>query len=158
VEAELTPEEAARLDHIVSDDGQAVLAKREDGCCVYLVDNKCSIYADRPVVCKWYDCRIDLIIGYLPEGDAIMQEALKSWAPIKTPTADDKVASVAIRLAVADGGCPAGCKEAAHKAGNWPRYTDRAKALLWELTKLKATDPAKYKAWFKAPQELPNED
>lgn len=29
--------------------------------CVYLIDNKCSIYDDRPIVCRTYDCRFDFL-------------------------------------------------------------------------------------------------
>ena len=28
------------------------------GGCVYLVDNRCSIYSDRPWVCRTFDCRV----------------------------------------------------------------------------------------------------
>lgn len=37
-------------------DGQAILARRADGACVYLSDERCSIYARRPSACRDYDC------------------------------------------------------------------------------------------------------
>ena len=35
-----------------------ILQQGADGACSYLVNNKCSIYNDRPKVCKSFDCRI----------------------------------------------------------------------------------------------------
>lgn len=29
--------------------------------CIYLIDDKCSIYDDRPIVCRTYDCRVDFL-------------------------------------------------------------------------------------------------
>ena len=36
---------------------QYQLRKREDGCCVYLDENRCSIYSDRPKNCSTWHCR-----------------------------------------------------------------------------------------------------
>lgn len=36
--------------------GQRILARRGDGACVYLVEERCSIYARRPSACRDYDC------------------------------------------------------------------------------------------------------
>ncbi len=36
--------------------GANLLAKKEDGSCVYLVDNKCSIHEGRPKVCGEFFC------------------------------------------------------------------------------------------------------
>ena len=36
--------------------GANVLSKKEDGSCVYLVDNKCSIHARRPNACRDFFC------------------------------------------------------------------------------------------------------
>ncbi|MBI5524377.1 MAG: YkgJ family cysteine cluster protein [Desulfarculus sp.] len=37
-------------------DGQRILARRAGGACVYLADERCSIYARRPSACRDYDC------------------------------------------------------------------------------------------------------
>lgn len=36
--------------------GAHFLAKREDGSCIYLKNNLCSIHKDRPLVCKGFFC------------------------------------------------------------------------------------------------------
>ncbi len=36
--------------------GANLLDKNEDNSCVYLVDNQCSIHADRPDVCRDFFC------------------------------------------------------------------------------------------------------
>jgi Fe-S-cluster containining protein len=36
--------------------GAILLAKKEDDCCIYLEDNKCSIHANRPKVCRAFFC------------------------------------------------------------------------------------------------------
>lgn len=39
-------------------EGQFVLAAQDSGNCVYLIKGKCSIYADRPIQCRSFDCRV----------------------------------------------------------------------------------------------------
>lgn len=46
-----------------------------DGSCSRLVDGKCSIYSDRPTICRMFDCRVYLLTG-IPSGDPIMAEAV----------------------------------------------------------------------------------
>lgn len=36
--------------------GANLLAKKEDGSCVYLINNQCSIHATRPEVCRDFFC------------------------------------------------------------------------------------------------------
>jgi len=36
--------------------GANLLAQNDDGSCVYLVDNKCSIHKRRPAVCRGFFC------------------------------------------------------------------------------------------------------
>ena len=43
--------------------GFQVLGYDESGCCPMLADGACSIYADRPVTCRTYDCRIFAATG-----------------------------------------------------------------------------------------------
>lgn len=38
-----------------------ILDHQPNGDCVYLIENKCSIYEERPIVCRSYDCRIDFL-------------------------------------------------------------------------------------------------
>jgi hypothetical protein len=56
--------------------GQLSLAKTPDGACVYLQNDKCSIYDRRPNVCRSFDCRPDVLCG-LKTSDLSNQAA---WA------------------------------------------------------------------------------
>lgn len=61
----LTPEEISSgkyplsiVNPINNDEGPTVvLFRNKNGGCSMLVDNKCSIYHDRPVACRQFDCR-----------------------------------------------------------------------------------------------------
>lgn len=58
----LTDNERDRFPHTVDAYGGAKLARRENGWCVYLSDDrKCSIYAIRPRACRIYDCRVTVM-------------------------------------------------------------------------------------------------
>jgi len=41
---------------LAKESGANLLAKKEDGSCVYLVNNQCSIHATRPEVCRDFFC------------------------------------------------------------------------------------------------------
>lgn len=54
----ITEEEASRLEH--TRQGKAwILKSQEDGLCYYydLATRRCSNYANRPLVCREFDCR-----------------------------------------------------------------------------------------------------
>lgn len=53
----LTCDEAAKLRHTIIK-GQPRLESNEDGSCVYLEANGCSIHKHRPMQCKMFDCRV----------------------------------------------------------------------------------------------------
>ncbi len=36
--------------------GANILAQNDDGSCIYLINNKCSIHKNRPVVCTKFFC------------------------------------------------------------------------------------------------------
>jgi hypothetical protein len=76
-----------------------VLDKNLDGSCVYLVDGKCSIYAERPQACRLYDCRVPALLGFIPHDDPLVIEGVGQWYP-ELKTVDDRDALVAIRLCV----------------------------------------------------------
>ena len=48
-----------------------LLDQHPDGSCIYLVDNKCSIYDRRPTACRVFDCRTYLLLPPLPEGQKV---------------------------------------------------------------------------------------
>lgn len=45
--------------------GHVLLGYRDNGSCPMLVENKCSIYEDRPQTCRDYDCRVFAATGVL---------------------------------------------------------------------------------------------
>ncbi len=48
--------------------GHVVMGYDEDGHCPMLVDDRCSIYDDRPRACRTYDCRVFPATGLEPDG------------------------------------------------------------------------------------------
>lgn len=59
----LTPEEihSGKYQKVMFGD-VAHLPHKDNGDCVYLDNGKCSIYQDRPAVCREYDCRKSLLL------------------------------------------------------------------------------------------------
>jgi Putative zinc- or iron-chelating domain len=51
-------EDLAHLDYTMAEDGMAVLNKREDGGCIHLGEQGCTVYAHRPRPCRLYDYRV----------------------------------------------------------------------------------------------------
>lgn len=47
-----------------------VLFRNVEGGCAMLIDDKCSIYHDRPIACRQYDCRK----GHHPKTNSIAKE------------------------------------------------------------------------------------
>jgi hypothetical protein len=63
-----------RLAHLVTErspDGELVLQRRSDRACVHLGERGCTVYEQRPAVCRTFDCRIFAAMGLV-----------KRWAPI----------------------------------------------------------------------------
>lgn len=42
--------------NLARESGANLLAKKEDGGCIYLVNNQCGIHTDRPEVCRDFFC------------------------------------------------------------------------------------------------------
>jgi Fe-S-cluster containining protein len=130
MEIEVLPREAEHLKHVVDRHGNLRLAKKEDGSCVYLVDDKCSIYEERPHTCRTYDCRVpNLLYGWRDAFDPVMDEAISQWAPLRTPLPEDADMVTAMRMAVHDGGTPDTWEEAYPKIMRWEQYMERAREL-----------------------------
>jgi uncharacterized protein len=62
-------------------DGHVVLGYDERGCCPMLVDDRCSIYEDRPRTCRTYDCRVFAAAGVAPEDDGkpLIAARVRRW-------------------------------------------------------------------------------
>jgi Fe-S-cluster containining protein len=58
--------------------GNLVLGHDQNGCCPMLVSGRCTIYADRPLACRTYDCRVYAATGVAPDRDAIAEQ-VRRW-------------------------------------------------------------------------------
>jgi Fe-S-cluster containining protein len=55
-----------RLPHLLTErspDGELVLQRRPDGACVHLGERGCTVYGQRPAVCRTFDCRAFAAMG-----------------------------------------------------------------------------------------------
>lgn len=72
----------------------------ENGHCPMMVEAGCSIYEDRPLTCRTYDCRIFAAAG-IPAGEAdkvIINEQVKKWL-FTYPTQGDRDQHKAVKAA-----------------------------------------------------------
>lgn len=75
----LTSEEVKRFKCVSSQMGGFVLAATEEGNCIYVGPNGCTIYKDRPRQCRLFDCRqLYSEIKHAPFIKVILQGAAKS--------------------------------------------------------------------------------
>jgi uncharacterized protein len=58
--------------------GNLVLGHDQAGCCPLLVSGRCTIYEDRPLACRTYDCRVYAATGIAPDRDAIAEQ-VRRW-------------------------------------------------------------------------------
>ncbi len=83
-------------------DGHVVMGYDEHGRCPMLVDDRCSIYEDRPRACRTYDCRVFPATGLAPDGvgqEPILDQA-RRWR-FDLDTVDDVAGGDALRAAAA---------------------------------------------------------
>lgn len=59
------PEDLAKLDVVRGEDGGLQLRRREDGACIHLGAEGCTVYDHRPEACRRYDCRAFSLTGVL---------------------------------------------------------------------------------------------
>jgi uncharacterized protein len=61
--------------------GNMLLGYDKDGRCPMLIDNNCSIYEDRPLTCRNYDCRVFAAAGIAAGDDdkALIYERVRQW-------------------------------------------------------------------------------
>jgi hypothetical protein len=82
--------------------GHVVLGYDDKGHCPMLVDDRCSIYEDRPRTCRNFDCRVFPAAGLSPDedGKALMTAQVRRWK-FSFPTARDAVQHAAVQAAAA---------------------------------------------------------
>jgi len=82
--------------------GHMVLGYDERGHCPMLVGDACSIYEDRPLTCRKFDCRVLSAAGLAPDGPGqdALAERVRQWEfGVAAPR--DRLARDALRAAAA---------------------------------------------------------
>ena len=78
--------------------GNVLLGYNEHGRCPMLADDgRCSIYDDRPLTCRTYDCRVFAAAGSAADNDVISRQA-RRWK-FSHPAAEDREQHAAVRAA-----------------------------------------------------------
>lgn len=68
-----------------------MLPKRDNGECIYLTEGRCSIYQNRPLACRMFDCR-KYLVGmpiHAKKQLPLVQETMQRWDEWKLETTDD---------------------------------------------------------------------
>jgi len=68
--------------------GYVLLGYTEDGACPVLIGGRCTIYEDRPLVCRTYDCRIYAATDVPPDRADIAAQ-VRRWR-FSYPAAEDR--------------------------------------------------------------------
>jgi Fe-S-cluster containining protein len=77
--------------------GNVLLGYDEQGRCPMLREDACSIYGDRPLTCRNYDCRVYTAAG-IDADRALVTERARRWA-FSYPTEDDRDQHAAVQSA-----------------------------------------------------------
>jgi hypothetical protein len=77
--------------------GNLVLGHDTAGCCPMLIGGHCSMYEDRPLACRTYDCRIYAAAGIVADRAAIARQ-VERWR-FTYPSQDDRDRHAAVRAA-----------------------------------------------------------
>jgi Fe-S-cluster containining protein len=67
--------------------GYLVIGPDDAGCCPLLADGRCTMYDDRPLACRTYDCRMYAATGVSPDR-ADIAEQVRRWR-FAYPAPDD---------------------------------------------------------------------
>jgi Fe-S-cluster containining protein len=81
--------------------GHRVLGYDEHGRCPMLIDDRCSIYADRPRACRTYDCRVYAAAGVVPAGQPAVAAQVARWRFSHRNAADETAHDAVLRRAAA---------------------------------------------------------
>ncbi|MGE5228331.1 MAG: YkgJ family cysteine cluster protein [Deltaproteobacteria bacterium] len=78
--------------------GYLLLGYTEEGACPVLVGGRCTIYEDRPLVCRTYDCRMYAATGVAPDRPEIAAQ-VRRWT-FSYPGREDRELQDAVLAAV----------------------------------------------------------
>ncbi len=59
--------------------GHVVMGYDDEGRCPMLIEDKCSIYEDRPQACRDYDCRVFAATGINVDGQQEIAQRVREW-------------------------------------------------------------------------------
>src|SRR5260370_38417146 len=77
---EVEPQDDVRhLDIETQEDGGQTLRRREDGSCVHLGPEGCTVYAHRPRGCQTYDCRLFSLLGMVESAVHVPHSPCSAW-------------------------------------------------------------------------------
>lgn len=79
--------------------GYLLLGYTDDGACPVLVGGRCTIYEDRPLVCRTYDCRLYAATGVEPDRAEIAAQ-VRRWR-FAYPEPEDRELQEAVLAALA---------------------------------------------------------
>ncbi len=91
-------EDLAHLDVVPHETGGFALRKREDGACIHLGPDGCTVYDHRPRACRFYDCRLFSLIGMVDTFDGGRHSPAWGFDQI---TKLERAYGLALRLAAA---------------------------------------------------------
>ena len=77
--------------------GNLVIGYDQAGCCPLLVDGRCTIYEDRPLACRTFDCRIYAAADIAADSAAIARQ-VERWR-FAHPSQDDRDRHAAVMAA-----------------------------------------------------------
>jgi Fe-S-cluster containining protein len=78
--------------------GNLVLGYDQAGRCPLLVAGRCTVYEERPLACRTYDCRVYAATGVAPDKDAIAKQ-VRRWR-FSYASRDDRQRQAAVQAAV----------------------------------------------------------
>jgi Putative zinc- or iron-chelating domain len=126
-------ENLAHLDLEKRDDGRFYLRKREDGACVHLGPEGCTVYEHRPRACRVYDCRPYALFGVLDIFDGDHVQPMWAFQPATREgrifEATCKMMGMIENKRARDSGRPATADEVATTVMTSPKFGEVAAAL-----------------------------
>ena len=89
-------DDVRHLDIETHEDGGQTLRRREDGSCVHLGPEGCTVYAHRPRGCRTYDCRLFSLLGIVETAVPVPH-----WT-FSARTREEKAVLFALRMMVVE--------------------------------------------------------
>ncbi len=77
--------------------GYLVIGPDDAGCCPLLAEGRCTVYEDRPLACRTYDCRVYAATGVAPDRADIAAQ-VRRWK-FGYPTPEDRARQAAVLAA-----------------------------------------------------------